>query len=100
MRALLVKTMGLGPEVEPEVKEIRASWLPAKMLRGIWPRCFSAILVIGCFPSQKPSRAWKSISSFCSSSGPASSTVRPSRASGSDGDNIAFFDAESQKSFG
>ena len=31
---------------EPEVKEMRASRLAEKVWRGIWPWCFSAILVI------------------------------------------------------
>ena len=47
IRALLVKTIGLGPEVEPEVKEMRASRLAAKVFLGIWPLYFSAVLVIG-----------------------------------------------------
>ena len=74
-----MKTIGLGPEVEPEVKEIRASRLAAKVFLGMRPWYFSAVLVIGWPFSKKPSRAWNSISSSCSSSGPASSTVRPSR---------------------
>ena len=37
IRALLVKTIGFGPEVEPEVKVIRASLLPPKIFFGIRP---------------------------------------------------------------
>lgn len=74
-----MKTSGLGPDVEPDVKEIRASLFGLKILLGILPWYRLAIVTMFCLPSQKPSRAWNSISSVCSLSGPASSTVRPSR---------------------
>ena len=79
MRALLVKTIGFGPEVDPEVKVIRASFLPPKMFLGTRPRYFSATLVICFLPSQNPSRAEGSRFSIWFSSGPALSTVLPSR---------------------
>ena len=57
MRALLVKTIGFGPEVEPEVKVMRASFLPPKMFFGMCPLYFSAILVMGCLSRWMWSRA-------------------------------------------
>ena len=57
MRALLVNTIGLGPEVEPEVNEMRASRLAPKVILGTWPWYFSATVVIGRPFRMKPSKA-------------------------------------------
>ena len=55
-KALLVNSRGFGPEVEPEVKVMRATLLALKVFLGTRPLCFSASFTILVLPTPAPSR--------------------------------------------